>query len=116
VRFALAVIASAIGQLVPYLRPGVPGALAVAYILFAALGAGFFAGRRAFLAGALSVVLGATLYAIWIRVGPGAAALAPGDFIAVTAFLFGTVPYALLGALAGAAGGMLRSRVVPGAR
>src|SRR5207302_603304 len=55
-------------QIVPYQRLdlwiGAGAALALLYIGFAAFGAGFFAGRRTVLAGALSVLVGAFLYAI----------------------------------------------------
>jgi hypothetical protein len=107
VRFAVAVVASGIVQLVPYLRTEMPAVLAIAYLAFAALGAGFFAGRRGWLAGALSILVGATLYALW-RLGRGGG----GATLDVTLFLLGIAPYALVGALAGAAGTALRSRIV----
>ena len=69
VRFALAVVGGAIVQLVPYLRADTPALLAIAYLLFAALGAGFFAGHRPWLAGALSVLLGAALYGVVSQLG-----------------------------------------------
>src|SRR5207247_1626035 len=67
-RFAVAVLGAGIAQVFPYLRLdqwiGAGGALALLYIGFAALGAGFFAGRRGAAAGALSVLVGAFLYAV----------------------------------------------------
>ena len=55
-RFALAVMVAAALQLVVYLQVGTwigtTALLAVVYILFASLGAGWFAGRRPALAGA----------------------------------------------------------------
>jgi hypothetical protein len=117
-RFALAVIGAAVVQIFPYVYPNTPALLAIAYLLFAALGAGFFAGRRAPLAGALSVLLGAALYGIWsnvsLRVEGGTTFL---DFLtAETSLLVGVVPYAVGGAVAGAIGGALRGRVVARAR
>src|SRR5439155_935674 len=57
-RFAVAVLGAGIAQVFPYLRLdqwiGAGGALALLYIGFAALGAGFFAGRRGAAGGALA--------------------------------------------------------------
>jgi hypothetical protein len=115
VRFAVAVIGAGIVQIFPYLRLDQwvgPGALlAIAYIEFAAFGAGFFAGRRTWLAGALSVLLGAFLYAVV------AALVQPGTnlggflsfFLSIPIAVF---PFILLGALAGGLGGMVRARAV----
>ncbi|MDO8562488.1 MAG: hypothetical protein Q7S25_01450, partial [Candidatus Limnocylindria bacterium] len=68
IRFALAVAAAAAAQVVVFLRVGdwlgVSAALALTYLMAAAAGAGFFAGRRAPLAGFLSVVCGALAYGI----------------------------------------------------
>jgi len=118
VRFALAVLIAAAVQLVPYLRPDVPALLATAYLLFAALGAGFFAGRRGWLAGALSVLLGAAAYGLWAR--PVPATGGGPDLVdlvrAETALLAGVVPYAAGGALAGALGARLRARAMTAAR
>jgi hypothetical protein len=115
VRFAVAVLGAGIVQLFPYLRLDQwigPGAvLAIVYIEFAAFGAGFFAGRQAWLAGALSVLLGAFLYVIVTTlVGPGSDL---GGFV----FFFMRIPIAvfpfiLLGALAGALGGAVRARAL----
>src|SRR5207248_1921421 len=57
-------MAAGVVQIVPYLEANVPAILAIAYLCFAAMGAGFFAGRRGWLAGGLSVVVGAALAGI----------------------------------------------------
>jgi hypothetical protein len=117
VRFAIAVVASGLVQLVPYLRTETPAVLAVAYVVFAALGAGFFAGHRGWLAGALSVLLGAALYGVLSRWGPGAEGGGTlEDIVRVAGFVLGIAPYALVGALAGAGGEALRSRIMAPAR
>jgi hypothetical protein len=113
-RLTLAVIGAAVVQVFAYVYPNTPALLAILYLAFAAVGAGFFAGRRAWLAGALSVLLGAALYGIWsnisLRVEGGTTCF---DFLtSETSLLVGVVPYAFLGALAGAMGGALRTRVV----
>lgn len=112
-RFALAVAAAAAAQVVIFLRVGdwlgVSAALALAYLLAAAAGGGFFAGRRAPLAGFLSVVCGALSY--------GIVAYATRETEADLWSLAGwearlavsVLPYAAGGALAGWAGGGLRS-------
>src|SRR5439155_11843370 len=73
-RFAIAVMVSALTQVAMFVRiadwVGVAAYLAMTYIVFAAAGAGWFARRRAALAGALSVVLGITLYACLTYFGP----------------------------------------------
>lgn len=114
-RFAVAVLGAGIVQVFPYLRLdqwiGSGAVLAIAYIQFAAFGAGFFTGRHAWLAGALSVLLGAFLYVI-------VAALAgPGSDVGGFVFFFMRIPIAvfpfiLLGALAGALGGAVRARAL----
>lgn len=114
-RFALAVLVSGLVQLVPYLRTEMPALLAVAYLAFAALGAGFFAGRRGWVAGALSVLVGAAAYGVLRRPGAEGGPILE-DAFRVAAFLLGIVPYAIVGAIAGAAGAMLRSRVVAASR
>jgi hypothetical protein len=122
VRFALAVLGAGSVQVFPYLRLDQwvgPGAvLAIVYIGFAAFGAGFFAGRRAWLAGALSVFVGAVLYAVVQALVPY-----PGqapDLGSFASFLLrlpiAVFPFAIVGALAGALGGLLRGRAVPVAR
>jgi hypothetical protein len=115
VRFAVAVLGAGVVQVFPYFRLdqwiGAGALLAIAYIEFAAFGAGFFAGRRAWLAGALSVLLGAFLYVIF------AALLEPGSDLGGFVSFFMRIPIAvfpfiLLGALAGALGGAVRARAL----
>jgi hypothetical protein len=117
-RFAVAVLGAGIVQIFPYLRLdqwiGVGAVLALLYIEFAAFGAGFFAGRRGALAGALSVLLGAFLYAVvagltQVGADPGAFA---SFFLRIPIAVF---PFILLGAFAGWLGGAARTRAV-GAR
>lgn len=117
-RFIIAVLGAAVLELVPYVYPNTPAILAITYVVFAALGAGFFAGRRSWLAGALSVFIGAVLYGIWSQLGyQTAGGTTISDFLtAETSLIVGVVPYAFFGALAGAAGGALRARVVGPAR
>ena len=114
-RFAVAVLGAGIAQIFPYLRldqwVGVGAVLALVYIEFAAFGAGFFAGRRAALAGALSVLVGAFLYAVVAGVtqpggDPGAFA---SFFLRIPIAVF---PFILLGAVAGWLGGALRARAM----
>jgi hypothetical protein len=118
-RFAVAVLGAGIVQIFPYLRLDQwigPGALlAIAYIELAAFGAGFFAGRHAWLAGALSVLVGAFLYVV------AAALVEPGTTLGgfVSFFLripIAVFPFILLGALAGGLGGLLRARAMRTAR
>src|SRR5436853_7202772 len=110
-RFAVAVLGAGIVQVFPYLRLdqwiGAGGALALLYIGFAALGAGFFAGRRGALAGALSVLVGAFLYAaVAAMTQPGAD---PGAFAAFFLRIpIAVLPFILLRALAGSLGATLR--------
>lgn len=112
-------IGAGIVQVFPYLRldlwVGARAVLAMAYITFAAFGAGFFAGRRGWLAGALSALVGALLYAV------AAALLEPGSDPGAFVFFLLRIPLAvfpfiLLGGLAGWLGGLVRSRAVPAAR
>ena len=114
-RFAVAVLGAGIAQIFPYLRldqwVGVGAILALVYIGFAAFGAGFFAGRRAPLAGALSVLVGAFLYAVVAGLtqpggDPGAFA---SFFLRIPIAVF---PFILLGALAGWVGGATRARAL----
>jgi hypothetical protein len=115
VRFAVAVLGSGTLQIFPYLRLdqwfGTGAVLAIGYIQFAAFGAGFFAGRRAWRAGALSVLVGAFLYVIV------AALIEPGTDLGgfVSFFLripVAVLPFILLGALSGWLGGAVRARAV----
>jgi hypothetical protein len=119
-RFAFAVAVSAFAQLFIYLRlsdwVGAGALLAVSYIAFAAMGAGWFAARRAALAGALSVVAGVTLYALFTFFGPAGTGMLPLDLVfGILRLVIAYWPYIAIGALAGLVGGSLRTRLV-GAR
>jgi hypothetical protein len=115
VRFAVAVIGAGIVQIFPYLRldqwVGVGAILALLYIEFAAFGAGFFAGRSAALAGALSVLVGAFLYVVVAGfTQPGGD---PGAFVSFFLRIpIAVFPFILIGGLAGWAGGATRTRAV----
>ena len=116
-RFALAVVASAAAQLLVYRRladwVGSGAALAVAYIALAAIGAGWFAARRAALAGGLSVVVGVVLYALVTFFGPAGVGMSTIDLVlGVMRLVVAYWPYIAIGALAGVAGGSLRRRIV----
>ena len=116
-RFAVAVAVSAVAQLFIYLRLadwiGVGAMLAVTYIAFAALGAGWFAARRAALAGALSVVVGVALYAAFTFFGPAGVGMAPLDLLlGILRLVIAYWPYIAIGAVAGAVGGSLRTRLL----
>lgn len=117
-RLALAVLASAAAQLVAYLQfsgSNTP-VIVLPYIVLAMLGAGWFAARRSALAGALSVVLAATLYAVAILQGPAGIGMSAGDVAQnVVAVVLTFWPYIAIGAIVGALGGALRGRVL-GAR
>jgi hypothetical protein len=115
VRFAVAVLGAGIVQVFPYLHldqwVGAGAVLALIYIEFAACGAGFFAGRRAALAGALSVLLGAFLYVVVAGLtqpggDPGAFA---SFFMRIPIAVF---PFILLGAVSGWLGGAARARAM----
>ena len=114
-RFAAAVIGAGVAQVFPYLRLdqwiGAGAILALLYIEFAAFGAGFFAGRRAALAGALSVLLGAFLYVVVAALTqPGGD---PGAFVSFFLRIpIAVFPFILVGALAGWLGGAVRARAV----
>jgi hypothetical protein len=117
-RFALAVLAAAVLDLAVFLRIeqwfGIAALLAIGYIFAASAGAGFFAGRRPALAGALAV-LGGALLAGLVQYAPRATYA--NDF----GVLFGwelqlvtaVIPYAIGGAIAGQLGGVARRRVMP---
>jgi hypothetical protein len=113
VRFALAVAAAGVTQVFLYLIPGVVVLTAILYVVLASLGAGFFAGRSGWLAGAVSVVLGVALYGIVTLVGPNAAGQTFLDKLqSETALILAIAPYAVVGAVAGAAGQWLRARAL----
>jgi hypothetical protein len=121
VRFWLAVLVAAVAQLAVYLQVGTwigtAALLATAYILFASLGAGWFAARRSALAGGLSALLGAAVYGIVSFFGPAATGMTALDLLGWEArLLLAVVPYAAIGAAAGALGGWLRTRVLGTAR
>jgi hypothetical protein len=119
-RFWLAVLAAGIADVVVFTQTalwiGNGTYLALAYLLFAAFGAGWFAAHRSALAGGLSVLLGAVAAAIFgfatatpLQLG-GASAL---DLVGWALSLsFWALPYAIGGAFAGAAGGWLRDRAL----
>ena len=115
-RFWAAVLVAAAAQLVVYLRVstwiGATALLAITYLLFAALGAGFFAARRSALAGLASVFVGAFLYGIVSYFAPGALAEAGQLFEWEARLLVSVVPYAIGGAFAGALGGAVRRRAI----
>lgn len=116
-RFALAVLVAAVAQLAVYLQVGTwigtAALLAIAYIVFASLGAGWFAARRSALAGGLSALLGAVLYGVASFFGPGATGMTVLDLLGWEARLvLAVVPYVFIGAAAGALGGSLRRRAL----
>jgi hypothetical protein len=113
VRFGLAVVAAGVAQVFLYLIPGVVLLTAILYVLLASLGAGFFARRQGWLAGAFSVLLGAALYGIVTLLGPSAAGQTFLDRIqSETALILAITPYAVIGAVAGAIGERLRARAL----
>ena len=116
-RFAVAVLVSAVAQVLIYLR--IAGSiderslLTVAYLMLAAIGAGWFAARRSALAGALSVAVGAALYASVAYLGPAGIGMQPLDFVLnVLAVVASFWPYIGLGVVAGAVGGSLHTRLI----
>jgi hypothetical protein len=117
VRFALAVLVGSIVQIVPYLNlqrwSGSTAFFTLGYLLFAALGTGFFAGRRAALAGAVSVFVGVTIYGVYSYV---TGQVGTADAYTLTGYelrlLLGVLPFAIGGAVTGAMGGWLRSRAM----
>ena len=120
-RFALAVLVSGAAQVFVFLHLrdwiGASAILAVSYLAFAAMGAGWFAGRRGALAGALSVAVGVAIYASFTFFGPAGIGMLPLDLIfGILSLILAYVPFIAIGALAGAVGGSLRRRVLPNAR
>ena len=116
-RFALAASTAAALDLAVLLRIdqwiGTSALLAIAYLLFASAGAGFFAGSRSGLAGALAVIGGVLLSGLvqyWPRV---AYANDPGVLLGFELqLLIAFVPYVIGGAIAGFVGGALRGRAL----
>jgi hypothetical protein len=120
-RFALATVVAAALELVVLLRVdqwiGVGAILAIGYLLFASAGAGFFAGTRSALAGALAVLGGVLLSGLiqyWPRFSYA------NDLGVLLGFelqlLVAFVPYELGGAIAGYFGGIARIRIVRAGR
>jgi hypothetical protein len=117
VRFWLAVLVASVAQLVVYLQVGTwigtTAVFAILYIVFASLGAGWFAARRSALAGGLSATLGAALYGVVSFFGPAATGMTALDLVGWEArLLLAVIPYVVIGAAAGALGGWLRRRVI----
>lgn len=114
-RFALAVVAAAFAQLVAYLQFAGSSTpiIVLPYIVLAMLGAGWFAARRTALAGALSVVLAAALYAIATFLGPAGIGMSMGDVVQnVVGVVLTFWPYIAIGAICGALGATFRGRVL----
>ena len=116
-RFALATGMAAALDLAVLLRIdqwiGTAALLAIGYLLFASAGAGFFAGARSGLAGALAVIGGVLLSGLvqyWPRVAYA------NDLGVLLGFelqlLIAFVPYVIGGAIAGHVGGVARTRIV----
>jgi hypothetical protein len=120
VRFWLAVLVAALANVVVFAQTagwiGTGAFLALAYLLFAAFGAGWFAARRSALAGGLSVLLGAaaaTLFQFFTLSSTALAGMGVLELIGWTLrFMTWALPYAVGGAFAGAAGGWLRGRAM----
>jgi len=112
------VVAAAIADLAAFLAVpnwfGVAAIGAIAYLLFSAFGAGWFAMRRSAFAGFLSVLIGAVIYGVYSLWRQGASLGATGlDLLSWEArLLIELLPYAVGGAFAGAAGGWLRRRAM----
>jgi uncharacterized membrane protein len=116
-RFAATVLATAACDLVVLLRidqwVGLSALLAIAYLLAASAGAGFFAGRRPALAGAFAVIGGVLLSGLvqyWPRFSYA------NDLGVLLGFelqlLIAFVPYEIGGAIAGQLGGAFRGRAL----
>ena len=116
-RFALAALVAGALDLAVLLKVdqwvGAGALLAIAYLLVASAGAGFFAARRGALAGALAVVVGALLSGLvqyWPRTSYA------NDLGALIGFelqlVIALVPYEIGGAIAGYFGSIARTRVV----
>jgi hypothetical protein len=116
-RFALAALAAAALDLVVLLRidqwVGTGALLAISYLIVASAGAGFFAGTRSALAGALAVIGGVVLSGVvqyWPRFSYA------NDLGVLLGFelqlLVAFVPYEIGGAIAGYLGGIARIRIV----
>ena len=116
-RFALAAVVAGALDLAVLLKVdqwiGAGALLAIAYLLVASAGAGFFAGRRASLAGALAVIVGALLSA-FVQYWPRASYA--NDLGTLAGFelqlVIALIPYEIGGAIAGSFGGAMRARFV----
>lgn len=113
-RFTLAVTAAAVADQIVFRRiadwVGVGAFLALGYLALASLGAGFFAGGRPALAGALAVFAGAALYGAMSYLGTSSYATDLGALFGFELqLLTSVVPYAMTGALFGLLGGRLRA-------
>ncbi|MDQ2952007.1 MAG: hypothetical protein M3R54_07060 [Chloroflexota bacterium] len=120
-RLAVAVLVAAAAQLVVYLQVGTwigtAAILAIVYILFSSLGAGWFAAGRPALAGGLAALVGAVLYGIVSFFSPAAVGMGTLDLLGwELRLVLAVIPYIVLGAMAGAVGGWLRRRALPQAR
>lgn len=120
-RFWLAVLVAALADVVVFSQTalwfGTGALLAVTYLMFASLGAGWFAARRSALAGAAAVLLGAEAAAVFLYLTrPMPEELAGADMLALIGWALRlsvwALPYAIGGAFAGAAGGWLRGRAM----
>jgi hypothetical protein len=116
-RFALAVLMTAALDLAVLLKigqwVGISALLAIAYLLAASAGAGFFAGGRPALAGGLAVIAGVVLSGLvqyWPRFSYA------NDLGVLLGFelqlLIAFVPYEIGGAIAGNLGGAVRGRAL----
>lgn len=119
-RFWLAVAAAASAHAYAFTQltdpRGVPG-VALATMLLAALGAGFFAARRGAVAGVISLYAGALAYAAVSYVaGPPLVEDAPRNVLDLVGWVlrlgFAIIPYAIGAALAGWVGSATRGRVI----
>ena len=116
-RFALAAVVAGALDLAVLLRIdgwiGAGALLAIAYLLLASAGAGFFAARRGALAGGLAIIVGALLSGLvqfWPRMSYA------NDLGALVGFevqlVIALVPYEIGGAIAGHFGGIARLRLI----
>jgi len=115
-RFVIATAAAAVLDQVVFLRIadwiGVAALLALFYLSLASAGAGFFAGRRPALAGALAIFGGAALYGVVSYLTRSSYANDLGSLLQFELqLMLSVVPYAVAGALFGLIGGRIRARV-----
>jgi len=113
-RFLIAIAVAAVLDQVVFLRIadwiGVAALLALAYLSLASAGAGFFAGRRPALAGALAVFAAALLSGVVSYLTRSSYANDLGSLLQYELQLVvSVVPYAVAGALSGLLGGRLRA-------